>query len=146
MFDIVHIILMGLLNLVIGLFIGFLIGGWDFKEKKKTPSQVVNENNKLGELLKENKNLKKNTKKQKDLKYKKKSYTKRSLTRSQRDVLNAIDLFIDEYGYSPTYKEICDILGYSSTGTVGAIVKILKRKKYVTCIPYGSRTIKIIKK
>jgi repressor LexA len=40
------------------------------------------------------------------------------LTRRQREMLDSIDAFIDENGYSPTLEEIGAALGLSSPATV----------------------------
>ena len=102
MFDILHIILMGLLNLVIGLFIGILIGSWDYKEKEK-------------------------------------------LTSLEEKVYISIKQYIKKNKKSPTYREISKMIGCSSSGTVGNIMKNLKIKGYIDYKEYISRTIKLKK-
>lgn len=41
-----------------------------------------------------------------------------SLTKKQIELLNFIEVFIEETGYSPTYREIARGMGYKSVATV----------------------------
>ena len=147
MFDILHVILMGLLNLIIGLFAGIVIGSWDFdekKNKKKEPPKAV-----FGEHFEELSKQKKTYKKRKKNKKKannQKIYDNQNLTTSEEIVYKTIKKFFRQHGYSPTYRELCDMIGYNSSGTIGNILKSLKKKEYVDYKDHKSRTIKVIKK
>lgn len=67
------------------------------------------------------------------------------LTESQTDLYIAIRDYIEEYGFSPTLRDLGKILGKNSTATIWAGLKILKRKGYIDYIYNRSRTIKITK-
>lgn len=68
------------------------------------------------------------------------------LTLPQLNTFNAIKEFINQYGYSPTVRELCVLTGKSSPGTIEQHIKMLKAKKYIDYIYNRSRTIRIIKK
>lgn len=42
----------------------------------------------------------------------------RPLTRSQSKLLGFIVLYIDQYGYAPTYREMCAATGIKSTSSI----------------------------
>ena len=48
------------------------------------------------------------------------------ITQKQRDILEVIRKFIDEHGYSPSVREICEITGLKSTATVHGYLKRLE--------------------
>lgn len=50
------------------------------------------------------------------------------LTRRQREVLDCIEAFINEHGYSPTLEEICGAMGLSSLATVHKHLQNLEAK------------------
>lgn len=66
------------------------------------------------------------------------------LTIKQKMVLEFIEWFIDEYGYSPTYQEIADSL-HSHPDNVFKKVLILIDKGYLTQVNGKQRTIRVIK-
>jgi repressor LexA len=68
------------------------------------------------------------------------------MTRSQYEVYIAIEDFIKEYGYSPSVRELCNITGKSSPGTIYVHLHKLKDLGYITFIDGKNRTIRIIKK
>lgn len=68
------------------------------------------------------------------------------MTRSQYDVYIAIEDFINEYGYSPSVRELCKITGKSSPGTIYTHLKKLKELGFITFIENKNRTIRITKK
>ena len=68
------------------------------------------------------------------------------LTLPQLNTFNAIKDFINQYGYSPTVRELCALTGKSSPATIEQHIKILKVKKYIDYIYNRNRTIRIIKK
>lgn len=61
-------------------------------------------------------------------------------------VLNAIDDYISSNGYSPSVRELCVLVGFSSTNTIYLYLKRLERLGYIERIKNFPRTIKIIKK
>ena len=67
------------------------------------------------------------------------------MTRYQYNVYKAIKKFIEDNGYSPTIRELCDITGKNSAGTVQVHLRNLKKLGYITYIDGKSRTIKITK-
>ena len=67
------------------------------------------------------------------------------MTRCQYNVYKTVKDFIEKNGYSPSVREICNILGYNSPATAETHLKKLKEKGYITFIENRSRTIRIIK-
>lgn len=65
------------------------------------------------------------------------------LTKSQEKVFNALKEYIEEHNFSPTIRELCDMVGKSSTGTIHATLTILKRKGYIDYQFNKNRTITI---
>lgn len=66
------------------------------------------------------------------------------LTDKQLQILNVIKDFINEYGYSPTVREVAKIVGLNSSATVWVHLKHLKEKGYINYIEGKMRTIRII--
>lgn len=65
------------------------------------------------------------------------------LTKKQRDILEYIRNFIDDNGYSPSYREIAHYFELSSTGTVSEYVSILEEKGYLTKDAMEARAIQL---
>ena len=53
------------------------------------------------------------------------------LTEKQRRVLGYISRYVDEWGRSPSFEEICSHFGFSSYNTVTTYLRILERKGYI---------------
>lgn len=53
------------------------------------------------------------------------------LTEKQRNFLSYISGYIDEWGQSPSFEEICSYFGFSSYNTVTTYLKILEKKGYI---------------
>jgi len=70
---------------------------------------------------------------------------KPKITIKQRLVLECLDNFIKEHGYSPTYQELADRL-HCDVNTVFKKVCILIDKGYVSQVNGKSRTLKVIEK
>ena len=70
---------------------------------------------------------------------------KEKLTLKQRDVLECLEWFINNNGYSPTYRELAVELN-CSLHSVFKRMTILIDKGYVTCINGKIRTLRVIKK
>ena len=65
------------------------------------------------------------------------------LTQNQRIVLDAITEFIDQNGYSPVYRELCEMTGKGSTNTMFKIVCALEQKGFVKTTPGKKRSIRL---
>jgi repressor LexA len=67
------------------------------------------------------------------------------LTKKQKKVLNCIEGFIQEHGYTPSYREIATCLGYASPSTVHQHVQALCDKGIINTGEDGSaRSIELI--
>jgi repressor LexA len=53
------------------------------------------------------------------------------LTDKQKDVLGFISVYINEWGKSPSFDEICNRFGFSSYNTVTTYLKLLEKKGYI---------------
>jgi len=53
------------------------------------------------------------------------------LTKKQKEFLEYISLYIDEWGQSPSFEEICSHFGFNSYNTVTTYLRILERKGYI---------------
>ena len=67
------------------------------------------------------------------------------MTRSQYEVYKAIKKFIKENKYSPSIRELCDMTGKSSSGTIQTHLKNLKKLGFITYENNIGRTIRITK-
>ncbi len=54
-----------------------------------------------------------------------------NITKRQRQILDFINDFSGEHGYSPSYREIGEHFGLSSTATIHAHVSALQKKGLV---------------
>lgn len=53
------------------------------------------------------------------------------LTKKQKEFLAYISEYMDEWGQSPSFDEICSHFGFNSYNTVTTYLKILERKGYI---------------
>ena len=53
------------------------------------------------------------------------------LTNRQKEVLNYISKYIDAWGISPSFDEVCSHFGFSSYNTVSSYLSILEQKGYI---------------
>ena len=67
-----------------------------------------------------------------------------SLTKRQREVLDFIQGYIDQYDYGPSLHEIKDHLGVSSVATVHKHIKALKDRGRVGSLSGRARSIFVI--
>lgn len=67
------------------------------------------------------------------------------LTRVQIEMYVAIKYYIKKNGYSPSVRELGEIVGNSSPSSVFQKLKKLKEKGYIDYKDKRSRTIRIIK-
>ena len=65
------------------------------------------------------------------------------MTRRQKAVYECITEFIEEKGYGPTVREVCERLGLSSPSTVHVHLKALEDKGLINRDPLKSRSITI---
>lgn len=68
----------------------------------------------------------------------------KELTSKQEQTLNAIKDYINEWGYSPTIRELCKITHKKSTGTMAVMLKRLKRDGYIDYEFNRNRTIRVL--
>lgn len=66
------------------------------------------------------------------------------ITAKQQEIYEFIKKYIDNYGYSPTVREIAYIFG-KSVGSIHPMLKRLKEKQLIDYEERKSRTIKILK-
>lgn len=65
----------------------------------------------------------------------------KGLTKRQRELIDYIQEFITNNRYSPSYREIGERFGFSSTGSVYNHVQALKKKGVLNLEPKSSRSI-----
>lgn len=65
------------------------------------------------------------------------------LTKKQQELYDFIKNYINNYGYSPTIREIANVF-QKSTGTIHPLLKRIREKGYITFEEKKSRTIKIL--
>lgn len=63
------------------------------------------------------------------------------ITKKQDLVLGVVVSYIRTHGYSPTFRNICELTGISSTNGVKSHLDVLVRKEYIT---YSSRITRSI--
>lgn len=66
------------------------------------------------------------------------------LTRRQKEILDHIEAYIDEWGYAPSFEEIAAHFGYSSLATVHEHLSNLERKGYIRKAYNESRSIELV--
>jgi hypothetical protein len=64
-------------------------------------------------------------------------------TKKQRELLEYIKQFIDEHGYSPSYREIMRGLKYTSVATVSLHVNSLIRRGHLHKRDYSARSLEL---
>ncbi|MCY9097464.1 transcriptional regulator [Bacillus inaquosorum] len=69
----------------------------------------------------------------------------RKITERQFETLQVIENYIKEKGFAPTYRELMNLLGLTSTSSVKGLLDALRRKEYVTWEVGSPRTLKIVK-
>lgn len=67
------------------------------------------------------------------------------LTIKQKMLLEAIEWFINENGYSPTIEELCKLTGNKSKATVFDKLMILEEKGYIKTTSGKARSIVVMK-
>jgi repressor LexA len=67
------------------------------------------------------------------------------MTDRQRAVLDAVEGFIAEHGYSPSVRYLCRIVERSSSSSVWKQLFALRRDGYVTWIEGTPRTLRVLR-
>jgi repressor LexA len=67
-------------------------------------------------------------------------------TKKQRELLAYIESFIAEHGYSPSYREIMQGLGYTSVATVSLHVNSLIKRGHVRKRDRSARSLEVIQR
>ena len=67
------------------------------------------------------------------------------LTKRQKEILDHIEAYIDEWGYAPSFEEIAEHFGYSSLATVHEHLSNLERKGYIRKSYNESRSIELVR-
>lgn len=62
-------------------------------------------------------------------------------TQKQQEILEFIESFIDENGFSPSQKEISDYFGLASPNAVRCHIRAMAKKNLITFEPGKPRTI-----
>src|SRR6056297_804198 len=68
-----------------------------------------------------------------------------TLTKRQKEILDFIQNFFKKYGYSPTFREIGDNLGISSSATVHTHIENLRNKGYLKSGYNKGRSIELVR-
>jgi repressor LexA len=67
-----------------------------------------------------------------------------NLTKRQKEILDFINAFIEDKEYAPSYREIGDHFGLSSTATIAEHVQTLQNKGYLKTDRNEARSIEIV--
>lgn len=67
-------------------------------------------------------------------------------TKKQREMLEFIEQFIEEHGYSPSYREIMSGLQYSSIATVALHINSLINRGHLQKRGASARSLEVVKK
>ena len=67
------------------------------------------------------------------------------LTKRQKEILDFIESFLDENGYSPSFEEIAEAFGYASLATVHEHLTNLERKGYIRRSYNESRSLELVR-
>ncbi|MDR0788458.1 MAG: transcriptional repressor LexA [Gemmatimonadota bacterium] len=67
-----------------------------------------------------------------------------SLTKRQREILNYVESFLEEYGYAPSFDEIAQFFGYSSLATVHEHLSNLEKKGFLRKNYNKSRSLELV--
>jgi repressor LexA len=65
-------------------------------------------------------------------------------TKKQREILSFIEAFIAQHGYSPSYREIMQGLGYTSVATVALHVNSLIKRGHIKKRDHEARSLEVV--
>ena len=68
------------------------------------------------------------------------------LTKRQKQILDYIEGYLDEWGYAPNFEEIAHAFGYASLATVHEHLSNLERKGYIRKAYNQSRSIELVQR
>lgn len=66
-------------------------------------------------------------------------------TKKQKELLDYIEAFINEHGYSPSYREIMNGLEYTSVATVALHVNSLIKRGHLRKRDHSARSLEVVK-
>ena len=66
------------------------------------------------------------------------------LTKRQKEILDFLQVYLEEYGYAPSFEEIARRFGYSSLATVHEHLENLREKGYIRKSYNASRSIEVM--
>lgn len=66
------------------------------------------------------------------------------LTDKQEELLYCIKSYIEDYGFSPSIRELQEMMNKKSTSTIKQGLDILRKKGYINFQDHKVRTIKIL--
>lgn len=69
---------------------------------------------------------------------------RKGISDKQLKLLKTIKEHIDEYGYSPSMRELADTLGISSSSSILVMLERLERDGFIKRIPHANRSVRII--
>jgi repressor LexA len=70
--------------------------------------------------------------------------TSKSSTHKQAEVLAYLTRYIDQYGFSPTVREIADAVGFKSSSTAFVYLARLQKAGKITSIDGRPRTMRVV--
>lgn len=65
-------------------------------------------------------------------------------TKRQKELLDFVDAFIQQYGYGPSYREIMNALNYKSVSTVAIHIEGLITKGYLRKTDNSARSLVVV--
>ena len=65
-------------------------------------------------------------------------------TKKQKELLTFVDVFINEHGYGPSYREVLNGLGYKSVSTVAVHIDGLISKGYLNKRDNSARSLEVV--
>lgn len=66
------------------------------------------------------------------------------MTKKQQAIVDAIRDYLAQHKYSPTIREVCKLVGLSSSGNIHRHLNLLKEKGVLTWEETKPRTLKIL--
>lgn len=66
-------------------------------------------------------------------------------TKKQRELLNFIEQFIQQHGYSPSYREVMTGLNYTSVATVALHINNLIKRGHLRKRDHSARSLEVVK-
>lgn len=70
---------------------------------------------------------------------------RRATVGGKERILEFVTAYTDEYGYSPTYREICDATGYKSSSTARRYISQLEQEGKLALCSRRTRTVKPVR-